>query len=167
MTISSSEAQLELALLNSKAQDLDKLDIFTCFTNAGLPTEIIFRLEELWEASKVIGGKIIQIGKIILLEIARFIEENPNLAIGVAIGATVGALVGLVPFLGPLLAPLSIAIGALFGGVAGSKIDRNQKPGHWSTEIAQDAIVLARKFFELLAAIFKALKDKYEGGEWA
>lgn len=167
MTISPSEAQLELVLLNSKAQDLDRLDVFTCFTNAGLPSEIIFRLEELWEATKVIGGKIIQIGKIILLEIVRFIEENLNLAIGVAIGATVGALVGLVPFLGPLLAPLSIAIGALLGGVAGSRIDCSQKPGHWAMEITQDVIVLARKFFELLAAIFKALHDKYESGKKA
>lgn len=165
MEISSAEAQLEIALLDSKAQDFDQLDVFTFFTNSGLPLEIIFRLEELWEATKVLGGKIIHIGKIILLEIARFIEQNPNLAIGVALGAAVGALVNLVPFLGPLLAPLSTAAGALLGGVVGSRLDRGQKPGHWAMEIAQDVIIVARKFFELLAAIFIALQEKYEAGK--
>lgn len=167
MIITSPEALLELMLLNSKAQNLDRIDVFTYFTNAGLPLEIIFRLEELWEATKVIGSKIIHIGKIILLEIAHFFEENPNLAIGVALGAVVGALVSIIPFIGPLLAPLSIAIGALLGGIAGSRLDRNQKPEQGAMGIAQDIIVLARKFFEFLAAIFKALHDKYEDGERA
>jgi hypothetical protein len=143
MKISSAEAQLELALLDSKAQDFDRLDVLTFYTNSGLPSEIIFRLEELWEATKVLGGKIIHIGKIIFLEIARFIEKNPNLTIGVALGAAAGALVNLVPFLGPLLAPFSIATGALAGGVVGSRLDRGQKPGNWAMEIAQDVIIVA------------------------
>ncbi len=165
MKITSPEALLELALLNSKAQNLDRIDVFTYYTNAGLPLEIIFRLEELWVATKVIGGKIIQIGKIILLEVSRFIEENPNLAIGVALGAAVGVIVSLIPFLGPLLAPLSITIGAVFGGITGYRLDRGQKHEQGFVGIAQDVIVLVRKFFELFAAIFRALQDKYESEE--
>ena len=159
MTISSAEAKLELALLDLKAQDLDRLDVFTRFTNAGLPPEILLRLEELWEITKVVGKKIIHTGRIIILEIMRFIEKNPNLAIGVALGAAVGALVGLVPYLGPALSPLSIAIGAAFGGVAGSRLDRGQKSGKGVVGISQEVIILAKKFFELFAAIFMALKN--------
>jgi hypothetical protein len=167
MAISSPEAQLELTLLNAKAQDYDRHDAFTAFANVGLPMEIIFRLEELWEATKVLGGKIIRIGKIIVLEIVKFIQENPNLATGIAIGAAVGALVSLVPFLGPLLAPLSAAVGALLGGLAGSRLDRTQKPEHGFVGVAQDVIILARKFFELLASIFMALKEKLKDEEKA
>ena len=159
MTISSAEAILELGLLDSKAQDLDRLDVFTRFTNAGLPPEITLRLEELWETTKVVGKKIIHTGRIIILEILRFIEENPNLAIGVALGAAVGALVSLVPYLGPALTPLSMAIGAAIGGIAGSRLDRGQKAGKGVVGITQEVIILAKKFFELFAAIFIVLKD--------
>lgn len=162
MVASSAEAQLELALFNSKAQDYDRTDVFTFFTNAGLPAEIIFRLGELWTTTRVIGGKLIQIGKIIMLEIMYFAKNNKHVAIGIAIGAAIGALVNLVPFLGPLLAPLSIAIGALLGGVAGFRLDRGKKAGHWTVELTQDIIALAVKFFELLASIFKALEEKFE-----
>ena len=159
MALSSSEAKLELVLLDSKTQDIDRLDVITCFTNAGLPPEIILRLEELWEATKVIGEKIIHSGRIIILEIMRFIEENPNLVIGAALGAAVGALVSAVPYLGPSLAPLSAAIGGAFGGIVGSRVDRGHKPKDGIVGISQELIILARKFFELLAAIFIAVKD--------
>lgn len=165
MNISNAEAHLELALLDSKVLELDRIDVFTRFTNAGLPPEIILRLEELWDATKVIGGKVIRIGRIIINEIIRFIKENPNLVIGVAIGAAVGAITSLVPFLGQYLAPLSIAIGAVIGGVAGSRLDRGQKPGKGVVGISQEVIALAKKFFELFAAIFIALKDEFNGAQ--
>lgn len=160
MTMSSSEAQLELTLLNAKTNGFDEHDAFTSFVNAGLPMEIILRLKELWGATKVLGGKVIRIGKIIVIEIIKFINENPNLATGVAVGAAVGSLISLVPYLGPLLAPLSTAIGALLGGLAGARLDRTNKNAQGIVGVAQDVIVVARKFFELLASIFMALKEK-------
>lgn len=161
MTISANEARLELNLFNSNVIDLDRVDVFTRFINASVPQEIIFRLEELWEQTKVVGEKIIHIGKIILLEILKFIEKNPNLAIGIALGAAIGALVSLVPYLGPTLAPLTMTVGAVFGGAVGSQLDRNKKPANWIEDISQEAIILANKFFELLASIFKALQDDF------
>lgn len=161
MAISVNEAKLELTLLNSNVLDLDHIDVITRFTNAGLPSEIIFRLEELWEKTKIVGGKIIHIGKIIIMEILKFIEKNPGLAIGVALGATIGALVNLVPYLGPLLSPITIAIGGLLGGAIGSRLDRGKKPVNWIEDISQEAIVLAKQFFKLLAAIFVALKNEF------
>ena len=162
MSISANEAKLELNLFNSNVLSLDRVDVFTRFTNAGVPQEIIFRLEEFWEQTKVVGEKIIHIGKIILLEILKFIEKNPNLAIGVALGAAIGALVSFVPFLGPTLAPLTMTIGAVYGGAVGTRLDRNKKPANLIEDISQEAIILAKKFFELLASIFKALQDYFE-----
>jgi len=158
MNISPAEAHLELVLLDTKAQDLDRLDVVTRFTNAGLPPEIILRLEELWEVTRAVGKKVIHIGKIIIMEIIRFIEENPNLVIGVALGAAVGTLVSSVPFLGGMLTPLSAAIGAAFGGIVGSRVDRGQEPKDGIVGISQEVIILARKFFKLLVAVFLAVK---------
>ncbi|MBV5330378.1 MAG: DUF2273 domain-containing protein [Chlorobium sp.] len=161
MAISVNEAKLEMALLNSNVIDLDQIDVFTRFTNFGLPSEIIFRLEELWEQTKVVGGKLVHIGRIIINKILSFIENNPNLAIGVALGAAIGALVSAIPFLGPMLAPLSILLGAIFGGIVGSRLDREKKPVHWMEDISQEVIILAKKFFEFFAAIFIAIKDDF------
>jgi hypothetical protein len=154
------KARIELALLDGKALSMDRTDIFVRFTNVGIPPEIVFRLEELWDASKIIGKKVVHIGRIVILEIVRFIEENPNLAIGVALGAAVGSLTSLVPYIGYLLAPISVAVGAFIGGMAGARLDRGQEPGSEVIGLAQDVIIFANKFFSLLASIFIALKQE-------
>lgn len=158
--LSPAQARIELALLDGKTNSIDRTDVFVHFTNAGIPAEIIFRLEELWEATKVIGKKIVHIGRIVILEIVRFIEENPKFAIGVALGAAVGSLASLVPFVGYLLAPISVAVSAFVGGIAGARLERGQKPGGGILGFAQEVIILADKFFSLLASIFNALKQE-------
>ena len=158
------EALIELALLDGKSLSVDRTDIFVRFMNAGIPPEIIFRLEELWEATKIIGKKVAHIGRIVVLEILRFIEQNTNLAIGVALGAAVASLIGLVPFIGYLLAPISVAVGAFIGGMAGARLDRGEKPGNGAMGLAQEIIILANKFFSLLASIFNALKQDFAAG---
>lgn len=154
------QAKIEIALMDGKANSIDRTDVFVRFTNAGIPAEIIFRLEELWDATKLVGKKIVHIGRIVVLEIVRFIEENPKFAIGVALGAAVGSLTSLVPFVGYLLAPVSVAVGAFVGGIAGARLERGQKPGDGMVGFAQEVIILADKFFSLLASIFNALKQE-------
>ena len=161
MNVSHAEARMELALLNSKVYELNHEDVFVRLTNSGLPPEVLFRLEGLWEARKVIGGKVVHTGKIIIFEILRFINENPHLATGVAVGAAIGALFTLIPFLGPLLAPIAMAIGLVVGGIAGARIDRGQQIGNGAIGIAQEIIILAEKFFKLFAEIFLALKADF------
>jgi ElaB/YqjD/DUF883 family membrane-anchored ribosome-binding protein len=161
MKISNAEAKLELALIDSKANELDRVDFFSRLMNADLPQEVVFRLEELWESTHVIGKKVVHTGKIIIFEILRFIEDNPHLAIGVALGAAVGALVNLIPFLGALLAPLATGMGIVVGGLAGARLDRDLKVERGSIGIAQELIILAKKFFEFLANIFMALKADF------
>ena len=154
------EARIELALLDGKTLAIDQTDVFARLINAGIPPEIIFRLEEFWDATRIIGKKVVHIGRIAILEIVRFIEENPNLAIGVALGAAVGSLTSMVPYIGYLLAPISVAVGAFIGGIAGARLDRGQEPGGGVVGLTQEVIMLANKFFSLLASIFIALKQE-------
>lgn len=154
------EARIELALLDGKTFSINQTDVFTRLTNAGIPLEIIFRLEDFWGATRIIGKKVVHIGRIAILEIVRFIEENPNLAIGVALGAAVGSLTSMVPYIGYLLAPISVAVGAFIGGIAGARLDRGQKPGGGVVGLTQEVIMLANKFFSLLASIFIGLKQE-------
>lgn len=161
MSLSETEAKLKMAVLNSNAMKIDRIDAITQLTNSGLPQEVITRIDELWEKTKIIGGQVIHIGKIILVEIMKFIKENPHLAVGVAIGAAVGALISMIPFFGPILAPLVTAISIVVGGIAGYRLDQGQKPTDDVIGITQELILIAKKFFELFANIFNALRLEF------
>jgi hypothetical protein len=92
MDMTPAVANLKLTILESEAQATDKLDSLVKLKNKGLPQELLNRLEDLWDARREVGGRVVHVGKIIFMEINRFLEENKNLAIGVALGAVVGAL---------------------------------------------------------------------------
>jgi len=161
MKLTETEAKLKLSLLNSNVMELDRVDTITQLTNMGLPQEIITRINDLWEKTKVIGGQVIHIGKVILAEIMKFIKENPHLAVGVAIGAAVGALTSMIPFIGPFLAPIATAITMLIGGIAGYRIDQGKEPKDGVIGITQELIMIAKKFFELFGNIFNALHHEF------
>lgn len=160
MVMSGADARMEFMVLESRAENFGGPEFDATFTNAGLPPEVVLRLKELWEATCRIGEKILRVGKLILMELARFVRENPNLAVGVALGAGVGALVAMVPVLGPFLAPLAALLGVVIGSVAGSRLDRGAEASEGTVGIAQEAIIIARKFFELFAAIFSAVSTE-------
>lgn len=156
------QARLELILLESKAEEFSSADLDATFLNAGLPPEVTLRLRGLWEATCTIGDKLRRIGKIVLMELVRFVRDNSHLAIGVALGAGAGVLVSLIPILGPILAPLVAALGVSVGAVAGARMDRRSYSKNGVVGVAQEVIDIARKFFELFAAIFRALSSESE-----
>lgn len=137
MSISEAEAKLKLSILNSNAIELDRVDTVTKLTNMGLSQEVITRIEDLWEKTKIIGGQVIHIGKVILAEIMKFIKENP------------------------LLAPLVTAVSVVVGGVAGLRLDRGEGPRDDFIGVTQEVILIAKKFFELFANIFNALQGEF------
>lgn len=161
MKLTESEARLKLSLLNSNILELDRIDTTTQLTNMGLPQEIITRINNLWETTKIIGGQVIHVGKIILAEIMKFIKENPHLAVGVAIGAAVGALTSLIPFFGPFLAPLATAIAMIVGGISGYRLDQVKEQKGGAIGVTQELIVIAKKFFELFGNIFNELQHHF------
>jgi hypothetical protein len=160
MALTESEAKLKMAVLNSNAMEIDRIDTITQLTNSGLPQEIITRINELWEKTKIISGQVIHVGKIILLKIMEFIKENPHLFIGVAIGVAVGALISMIPLFGPILAPLSTALSVTVGGIAGYGLDQGQKSTDGVIGVTQNLILVAKKFFELFASIFNSLSPQ-------
>jgi len=164
MSITEPEAKLQLSLLNLNVMELDRIDLITQLTNFGLPQEVITRIGELWEKVQMIGGQAIHIGKIVVAEIMKFIKENKHLAVGLALGAAVGALISMVPFIGPLLAPLATAVSMFVGAIAGYRIDQGRKPNSGVIGVTQEQIMIAKKFFELFANIFIALKEEFSGG---
>jgi hypothetical protein len=161
-------AQLKLGLLNAQAAQMNKLDLITRFTNKGVPSEVVTRLERLWEQTKVVAGEVIQLGKILLMKIWEWVERNPNMLIGMAIGAAIGALTSLIPFIGPLISPIAITLGVVFGGAVGSVADKAARGGtvastHGGVVVAEGLINMAIEFFRLFAAIFLGLKEYFVG----
>lgn len=157
MPLSEMEAKFKLSLLNANAIELDRIDMITKLTNAGLPQEVVTRVEDLWHKTMEIAGQIIHIGKVILFEIMKFIEEHRHLAIGTALGVAVGALAGSIPLIGALLAPLLMAVSVVVGAIAGLRLDRGENRGDGVMGVAQDLIVIAGKFFQLFVNIFNAI----------
>ncbi|MDR3299438.1 MAG: hypothetical protein LBU43_05430 [Candidatus Accumulibacter sp.] len=129
-----------------------------------LPREAAIRLEALAEVSRKIGGKVVAIGKIIVLKLLEFVRQNSGLAIGVALGAALSVLIAGIPFLGPLLAPVALAFGVTVGAIAGHRVDKGATGPVGIIGIAQEIIEIAQAFFALPIAIFHALSDEL-GGE--
>jgi hypothetical protein len=161
VTLSKSAAILEMFELNSDTSDLDWADVVTLLHSRGAHLELITRLQELWEKTKIIAGEVVNVGRIIVMKIWEFIKSNPNLVLGVVIGAALGALVNLIPFIGAFLAPIAMAIGTTMGALAGHRLDKIADGETVTGAVFEDIITLAKRFFQLLADIFNALSDEY------
>lgn len=161
LTANRPKAALDLALWQARANGVSNADVYLRLSNAGLPSEAAIRLKELMGATRQIGGKVIDLGKIVVLKLMDFMEQHPNLTAGMALGAAVSALAASVPVLGPLLAPLALAVGLAIGAVVGHRMDKS-RDGTFDQaigvmEVTQDVIEIARAFFKLFADTLQAL----------
>jgi hypothetical protein len=143
----------ELSLINAENSDRSFEDVVLDGINRGIPPEILTRLKELWDITKIVAGEIIAIGKIIVKSIIDFIKINPELTIGTGLGASVSVLIAGIPFIGPILAPLSLVITTVYGAGVGATASY----GNLSSDPIKAAFSLANKFFELLKMIFNAI----------
>jgi len=153
--------EMALMSMESKAKEMTTLDIFNELTSKGLSQEVVIALKEIsLRTAKDIAGKTIEIGKIILMKILDFIKENPGLSIGAAIGAAIGALSFFIPFIGSIIAPFGATLGAALGAFIGNKM-QNTKEGKLNsgglTGEIENAMDIAKKFFNLLKEIFMAI----------
>ncbi|MDD2719937.1 MAG: hypothetical protein PHH47_01345 [Gallionella sp.] len=158
-------ANMELAILSAEADSTSSSDFYIYLTERGLPDEIALRLMELLEKTKEIGGRVINVGKIVLCKIIEFVKAHPNLSIGIVLGAAIGSLAHLVPFLGNFLATITIPLGAFIGAIAGHQIDKAEQGkasggGNLLLSVPQDMIEIAMAFFKLLSDIFNTLTSK-------
>lgn len=140
----------KVLLLEDDYKDVDRSKMRAWLLKKGLPIEIVTRLDDLWEDTKIIAGRVIQVGKLIFCRILEFIATYPHAAIGALVGAAIGALMNGVPLLGPLLAPLSSSLGAIIGAVGGAQLDTGRGD-------LQSIIMVAKDFFTMLIDIFNAI----------
>lgn len=144
------QAMHQLMELEESYSDVDRGKLRAWLLKKGLPIEIVTRLDDLWEDTRTISGRVITVGKIIFCRIIEFIRTYPHAAIGALIGAAIGALMNGVPILGPMLAPLSTSLGAIIGAVGGAQLDTGKGD-------LQSIIMVARDFFRMLIDIFNTI----------
>jgi hypothetical protein len=148
-------ALLELTIMNAQASNSRFEEVAVHLLDRGIPAEVVTRLASIWEATEMIAGEVIAVGRIVVAKIVEFLNENPTIAAGIAIGAAIAALIASLPVLGPLLAPLTTPLALAGGGAIGANMQR----GHDSGSIINGAIDLASKFFSLLIQIFQAVAE--------
>lgn len=153
--------KMALMTMESQAKQKTSLDFFNEFTNMGLSQEAVTALKEISiKTAKDIAGKTIEIGKIIVMKILDFVKENPGMFIGAAIGGAIGALSLFIPFIGAMIAPYGATLGAAIGVLVGNQM-QNTKEGKLNsgglTADIENAIDIAKKFFNLLKDIFMAI----------
>ena len=157
--MSRAQATLDFALWQAETETMNNGDLYIWLTEKGLAPEIAIRLKELISFTAKVGGKVLNVGKIILVKIFEFIEKHKNLAIGIALAAAVSMLIGSIPFLGPLLAPIALILGLPIGIIAGIKLDKATGNNGVIT-LSQDVIELARDFFQLFIDTIRAVADE-------
>lgn len=158
LPIQPKKALFELTMLNAESADLNFDDVIIKAAKQNIPPEVLTRLSELWAMTKLVAGEVVAIGKIIVINIIKFLIDNPGLTIGIALGAAVTALIAGIPLIGPILAPLAAVITILYGAGVGAAMQN----GDHSMSPITAAIALAKKFFELLMMIFNGIKEYWK-----
>ena len=119
------------------------------------------KMVTLFQQTKIIAGKLINIGRLVFAKIYQFIQDNPNLTLGTIIGAVFGSFLGMMPLIGDVLSLISPFLGAAIGGY----IDYVNKGGRELDSTLQQVIAGAthttKEFFKLLVEIFKALRNDF------
>ena len=76
------QGMFELTLLNAEISTTSFDDAVVDALDRGIPPELVTRLKDLWEQTKIIAGEIVAIGKIIVRQIIDFLKANPQLTVG-------------------------------------------------------------------------------------
>lgn len=119
------------------------------------------KMVTLFQQTKIIVGKLIDIGRIIFAKIYQFIQDNPNLTLGTIIGAVFGSFLGMLPLIGEILSLISTFLGGAIGGY----IDYVNKGGRELNGTLQQVIAGAahttKEFFKLIVEVYDALKNDF------
>ena len=160
VALTRAQAVLKLELLEIEAEEIEDGAFFAKLRALKLPREVAIRLEALAGVTRKVGGKLIAIGKIIILKLIEFVRQHPNMAIGMALGAALSVLITAIPVLGPVLAPVALALGVVVGGISGHGIDKGVTSTVIEIAIAQGIIEIAKDFFAWLISLFSAITNE-------
>lgn len=166
--MTTAQGKMELLILQAKAEQVNEADFISELVNKGLSGEIIAKLQILFSQVQYIGKQIINVGKIILMKLWEFIEENPLLSITIALGfalvALLSLMVGWIPGIGPMIVgilgliiiPRGIYIGASLDKIW-IKIKNGEQLGD---SFIEETLEISKKFMTLLVEIFKSVKNE-------
>jgi ElaB/YqjD/DUF883 family membrane-anchored ribosome-binding protein len=160
--VTPAEARLELIVSSAEAESMSGSDFYAWLKDKNFSDEAAIRLKALADLTADVGGKIINMGKIILMKIQEFVKAHPNLALGVAIGAAIAAFVSLIPLLGPILAPIAAMAGIALGALHGHRLDKIESGKvqvHQADPLFQEVMEIATVFFKLFADIVNSVLD--------
>ncbi len=115
--LSDPEAHQELILMDSRVAVIIDENFFDRFRRRDLSHyDILEQFARLFNETRLCGGKIIHLGKIVSNEMLEFLESDPDVPSGLMLSTGLNTLAEMAPFLGPLLAPISsMAEGHGFG----------------------------------------------------
>ena len=119
------------------------------------------KMVTLFQQTKIIAGKLINIGRIVFAKIYQFIQDNPNLTLGTIIGAVFGVFLGMVPLIGGILSLISPFLGASIGGYLEYVNKGGRELDSTLQQVLAGATHTTKEFFKLLVEIFKALKNDF------
>jgi hypothetical protein len=166
------DQRMALMSMESKAKQKTSLDLFREFSEMGFSDEVISGLKAVAQKTAIdISGKVIEVGKIVIIKVIEFVKKNKEIAKGMAIGAIIGAMSAFIPFIGPLLAPLLTQVGILAGAVIGDHLkgvksldeglDRLDEFVDAPIKSAiKSAMSIAKEFVALLKEIFATIFRK-------
>ena len=86
------KGHLELMLLNSRAVESSQEEYLSRLKKQSVPIAVETEFKRLWEETRVCGGQLIHVGKVILNEIAGYVESHPYEHAGASIAAVVTAM---------------------------------------------------------------------------
>ena len=122
---------IKFMLCEAQACRANPDELFERLLKLGVPPEIAVWLVKFCRVTKRIGRQVVHLGRIVVLELIRFLQEHQGLFIGAAIGAAVGYLTVHVPLIGPHLAPLVAMVGAIYGAAVGHGVDSDRTNEHF------------------------------------
>ncbi len=108
--ISLIEARLELALLQAEANVTRSADLYLWMRESGLSPEVSASLYSLAGQNHRLDGRLVTLGKILVLRLSGFAKRHPDLTTADACAAGIDFLITRAPMLAPLLQPLARAL---------------------------------------------------------
>lgn len=155
---SKAQANLQITLWNKQAEATSDDDLYIRIQKLGLPEEIVSRLHDLITKVQDTAGKVIRIGKMVLIKILDFVEEHFFLVAGVGIGAILSAAIfGLmtsIPLIGTMLVPIAKIVGIsinVAGAVSGHQLDQVLP------DVGKNLREIADAFFSFFAQILNTV----------
>ncbi len=153
--MSAPKAHLELMLLTARARDLPRGEFNRRWSCQGLNQEFQICFDHLWAETRVCGGELIQLGRVVLEKILEFVEAHQEQGASVAIGAAVWALMEMAPSLDSLLTPIVLVLEPMGFGRSIYRQGRGEELiGHANNELRQLSVLI-----EATDALFRELPD--------